>query len=323
MSCRSIVSLLAAVAGVALSACELRADPSVSSDGGSAGERAAMQGPVLAGRTQPGSAASVLALDFQLSSGGPVQLREASERMALASLLPVEGVGDATSRADAAVIARALTHDERDAGLVATPVAFEAVALVVRADNPLRTLRLQDVRAIFTGSSRTWHNGRAVVAFASQEVSGAGGLYREVVLGGGPAGERVVPLPSALILDELRVTPGSIGLMPVSELAWSDTSELRVLAIDGVDATEREIALGRYGLSRPVCVVTAGEPTGTVGDLIAFSQSESGRMSAERQGRIGLSTRVAALVRSGQWPRPSADEADAAFALQPTPGDDR
>ena len=68
------------------------------------------------------------------------------------------GVSDARDGVcDLGMASRALKASEREAGLVATAIAIDGLAVVVNPLNPRETISKDDLRAAFTGEITTWN----------------------------------------------------------------------------------------------------------------------------------------------------------------------
>ena len=57
---------------------------------------------------------------------------------------------------DIAMSSRALTENEKSAGIRAVPLCKDGIAVIVSPDNPITGLSMAQLRAIFTGAVRNW-----------------------------------------------------------------------------------------------------------------------------------------------------------------------
>jgi phosphate transport system substrate-binding protein len=170
-------------------------------------------------------------------------------------------------------------------------VAAEAVAVVVRADNPLRNITLAQLRGVFfDGSIRDWSeltNGEKTgpihVLAVNPRTSGTGELFVSAVAGDGNAAY----VAGATIVDFSDGTAERVG-SDGDAISFSGMGSLNAqvasLAIDGVRATEKTILDTSYIFNRKLFVVTAGPPRGGSRELVKFLLSGRGQLLARAQG---------------------------------------
>lgn len=159
-------------------------------------------------------------------------------------------------RCDIGLSSRDLKEEEKEAGLKATILAYDGIAIIVNPENPVTDLSVENIAKIYKGEIKNW--------------SEVGGKDLEIVLIGREAGsgtrdgfESITDTEDAcLYRQELTSTgdvittvsqnPGAIGYASVASV--KDT--VKALTVNGVAATEETIQDGSYVVQRPFVLVT-------------------------------------------------------------------
>jgi phosphate transport system substrate-binding protein len=149
---------------------------------------------------------------------------------------------------DIAAVSRDLTAQEQSQGLVAVPVAMDAIAIVVGNDNPFRTgLTTAQVSSIFQGQITNW-----------SDVGGSAGSNFTTL-------ERDATTP---MLQALKTN--GIGYATYAQVANQRT--VRTVAIDGL-TPEAQI----YPFKRQLYYIYKNPPSSTVQAFLGFSTSVQGQ----------------------------------------------
>lgn len=159
-------------------------------------------------------------------------------------------------------------------------VALDGIAIVVHPDNPLKQLDLDQLRQIFTGKVRSWHEvggmqlGMAV--FARMASSGTSALFRQRVLAGEDYSESVQQMPTnTAIIAEVANRPSALGYSGL-EAVQAARGRVKVVALQAAPQSLpvlpilETIRSGSYPLVRTLHLYTAGEPSGLIQDFIDF-----------------------------------------------------
>jgi len=185
-----------------------------------------------------------------------------------------------------AMASRAPTPEEVAAaeaqGVVLEPitVAYDGIALVVHADNPLMGLSLPQIEAIFTGDVRDWSGVRGVPGpispYARNSSSGTYSSFRELALGARDYSPRTMLLAGhEQVAREVAANRQGIGYVG---LGFLDTPGVHVLEIDGSPPAQDEILRGAYPLARPLfLVVDRQRPRDAVASFLLFALSTEGQ----------------------------------------------
>lgn len=142
---------------------------------------------------------------------------------------------------DLAAVSRPLTPAEAQQGLVAVPVARDAIAVFVGTENPFKGgLTAAQVAAIFRGEITNWSevggNNIGIEVINRPAFSGTHQFFQEIALQGQPFGSG----PNIITLERDATTPiiNSVGTNGISYATYSQVinqSQARILPIDGLD----------------------------------------------------------------------------------------
>jgi phosphate transport system substrate-binding protein len=181
-------------------------------------------------------------------------------------------------KADIGMVARALTGHE--SGLYSFAIARDGICLVVHKDNPVGSLTNQQVFDIYTGKITQWSsvggNTAPVIPINVREGLGSVELFTRyfaikyadikapIVVGADL--ERV----KAVIENPNGITYVSIG---TAQQQADAGAPIKLLPINGVAPTTKNIRTGNFPISRPLVLLTKEVPGGLVKDFISYSLS--------------------------------------------------
>ncbi len=190
------------------------------------------------------------------------------------------GIADARrGTAEIGMVSRGLTPAEDD--LRAFAIARDGVSLIVHLDNPVRELTDADVVAIYTGQVRSWRavGGRDAPITVVTKAEGRATLevFRryfglenrairaDVVIGDNEQGVKTV-----------AGNPDAIGYVSMGTAEYDSQHgvPIKLLPGGGVPASTASLTDGTFPISRPLNLVTRGDPTGLTRAFIEFCQSK-------------------------------------------------
>jgi phosphate transport system substrate-binding protein len=205
---------------------------------------------------------------------------------------------------DIGMTSRELSERERDyAGgrgfeVSVFAMALDGVTIVVNRANPVTTLRIDQLRDIFTGKIRNWRELEGydgdIMPFARAAGSGTASLFGERALGEEEYAASVQRLPTnEAIVAEVAARAGAIGYAGLGALRVGG-DRVRAVALtagaqaSAVNATPETIIAGTYPLSRKLYLATAGPPLGTAKAFIDFCLSANGQALFQRAGYVSM-----------------------------------
>ncbi|MCS7087848.1 MAG: substrate-binding domain-containing protein [Thermoflexales bacterium] len=173
--------------------------------------------------------------------------------------------------------------------------AMDAVTVIVHKDNPVQSLPLYAVRAIFAGERNQWAEyGASALGDIKVAVREAGDstrlLFDQLIMGDVRLTLEAVVMPTPeTMMNYVALNPGAIGYAPGALVARTNLP-IRALALEGVLPTPETIASGSYPLAHTVYFVAAREPTDELRAFVLWSLSPAGQQVAAAQGYAPLTT---------------------------------
>lgn len=186
----------------------------------------------------------------------------------------IESVSNGSS--DIGTSSRELKDEERDLGLVDTPVAYDAIAVIVNHDNPVKSLSTVEIRAIFSGAITNWSElggpDLEIGLVNRDEASGTREAFKKIVMDDAEFDRGAVILPGtgqvrAVVAD----VPGAIGYISLGFV----NEDVYAVTIDGVEPSEATVVSGDYPVQRVLHFFTRGEPSAPAASYIEYVLSPS------------------------------------------------
>ena len=169
-------------------------------------------------------------------------------------------------------------------------VALDGLAVVVHPANPLSQLTMEQLAAVFSGSVKNWKEiGGAdlpIVVLSREVNSGTHVYFKEHVLRRGDKESQVEFAATALMLpssqaiaDEVAQNPGAVGYYGMGYISPREKAlaVARDAASPFVPPTIENVVSQAYPISRPLLMVTRGQPQGLVADFINYVLSPDGQ----------------------------------------------
>jgi phosphate transport system substrate-binding protein len=180
---------------------------------------------------------------------------------------------------------------------VATTVALDGIAIAVNANNPLKAITLDQIKAIYTGKVTNWRGvggpNRVIVALSRENSSGTFAFMQEFVLQNARFAPTVLMLPSTkAIQQELSGNPRAIGYG--GEAYFTGRKGVKILPVSlkagskPVMPSDENIRAKTYPISRPLHYYTAGKPSGATAGFIKFCLGAKGQAIATKLGYVAL-----------------------------------
>ena len=169
-------------------------------------------------------------------------------------------------------------------------VALDGLAVVVHPANPLSQLTMDHLAAIFSGAVSNWKDvGGAdlpIVVLSREVNSGTHVYFKEHVLRRGRKESQVEFAANALMLpssqaiaDEVAQNPGAIGYFGMGYISAKEKA--LAIAKDAnspyIQPTIENVVSNAYPISRPLLMVTHGEPKDLVRRFLDFVLSPEGQ----------------------------------------------
>jgi phosphate transport system substrate-binding protein len=194
-----------------------------------------------------------------------------------------------TGAANVGMSSRLLTPQEQD--LLAFPIAYDAIAVIVHPSNPLRNLTLDQIRKIFSGQVLRWDGlgGRsaAITLVSREEGSGTREAFQHLLLGKTEISLRALVQDSnGAIRQVVADDPNAIGYISLGLV----NEKVKAVEIEGTEATIENIRLKKYKVVRPFLFVFKSEPQETAKRFLDFVLSETGQKILVQEGLVSVTS---------------------------------
>ena len=215
--------------------------------------------------------------DIQVSGGG--------------SGVGVQAIGEGTT--DIGMSSREITDAEKAKypDLVPIGVATDAVVIIINPSNPVTSLTLDQIRGIFNGTYQGWDavGGSLTypVVIGRDSASGTRVYFSEAVMRNEKYRSDMREMNSnGAVKQTVAQTPGAIGYVG---LGFIDSSVKAIKVYSNGQPVAPTIATAlahQYPISRPLYMITNGQPAGLTKDYIDFILSPDGQKIVQDQGFV-------------------------------------
>ena len=162
-------------------------------------------------------------------------------------------------RCDIGLSSRDLKAEEKEAGLGATVLAYDGIAIIVNPENPVSDLGLETIAKIYTGEITNWKdvggNDSEIVLIGREAGSGTRDGFESITDTEDICQYRQELTSTGDVITTVSQNPAAIGYASVASV--KDT--VKALTVDGVVATEETIKDGSYVVQRPFVLVTKSD----------------------------------------------------------------
>ena len=160
------------------------------------------------------------------------------------------------NRCDIGLSSRALKADEEAAGLTATVLAYDGIAIIVNPENPVSDLGLDTIAKIYTGEITNWNevggHDAEIVLIGREAGSGTRDGFESITDTEDVCRYRQELTSTGDVITTVAQNPSAIGYASVASVKDS----VKALTVDGVAPSEENIKNGSYVVQRPFVLVT-------------------------------------------------------------------
>jgi phosphate transport system substrate-binding protein len=188
---------------------------------------------------------------------------------------------------DIGMSSRELKPDEKS--LHEIVICYDGIAIAVNPLNPLRHLKMNQVRDIFNGRIKNWKEfgwiNRRIDAVTREEGSGTRGAFEELVMKKEEIDEGIMVQDSNGSVKEVVATdPYAIGYLSMGAV----DSKVQAVAVDAAAPTVENVKLKKYRLVRPFLYLTLGEPNKNMQVFIDYVLSREGQNILKKEGLVAV-----------------------------------
>lgn len=182
---------------------------------------------------------------------------------------------------------RALKEDEKSKGLVGKHIADNIIVFIVNKANQVNNLSKEQVRKIFSGEITNWKevggDDQRILLLLDLPKSTHIPPVRKYIMGDTDfASKGFAVKKSPEIIERVARFAPAIGF---NSMALSQkNSNVKMISIDGVQASIESVLNGTYKLTNPSYLYTMDEPSGVVKQFIEFLTSDEGKQIIHAAG---------------------------------------
>src|SRR5213595_375371 len=169
-----------------------------------------------------------------------------------------------------------------------TVVAYDGIAVIVNASNPVKSLTKKQVEQIFTGEATDWSalggSGGKISIYTRNTSSGTYSEFKELAMKKRDyAGSSQKMAGNEQIAAEVGKNPSGVGYVG---MAYTKASGVKVVSIDGATPSVKSVQDHSYPYWRPTFYYTNGEPGGLAKQFVDFTLSSGGQNIVSRVGFV-------------------------------------
>ena len=202
---------------------------------------------------------------------------------------PESGGGEtatAMGKTDLGGVSREISPEIIDQGVKKFLIGKDAIGVWVNAKNPVDTLTVEQLKGIFTGAIENWKEvgglDMPINAFIVNYQSATRKVFQDSIMPGIEYnGKHIHTIrPDPAILDKVAADKGGIGQLSFSfGVNYPDSAKIKTVNIGDQKAS---IKNRDYPITRPLYLITKGEPIGAVKAFIDWSLSDEGQSIVQK-----------------------------------------
>src|SRR5438067_1499560 len=171
-----------------------------------------------------------------------------------------------------------------------TIVAYDGIAVIVNAGNPVKSLTKKQVEQIFTGEVTDWSavdgSGGKISIYTRNTSSGTYSDFKELAMKKRDyAGGSQKMAGNEQIAAEVSQNPNGIGYVG---LAYTKAGGVKVMPIDGALPSIQSVHAKTYPYARPTFYYTNGDPAGQAKEFLDFTISGAGQKIVQQVGFVPI-----------------------------------
>jgi phosphate transport system substrate-binding protein len=180
--------------------------------------------------------------------------------------------------------------EESEKALIAVPIIYDAIAVIVHRTNPLDNLTIDQIRKIYSGKITRWKEvegvDRAITVVTREEGSGTRETFQNLVMG---KNEEIslgalVQDSNGAIRQVVADDPHAIGFISLGLV----NDRVKALKIDRIEATVESVRAQRYKIVRPFLFVFKSPPQGVAKEFLDYVLSPKGQKLLMQEGLVSM-----------------------------------
>ncbi|HEX3281416.1 MAG TPA: phosphate ABC transporter substrate-binding protein [Pyrinomonadaceae bacterium] len=171
-----------------------------------------------------------------------------------------------------------------------TIVAYDGMAVIVNAKNPVKALTKKQVEQIFTGDVSDWSavggSGGKISIYTRNTSSGTYSDWKELAMKKrdyAPGSQKMAG--NEQIAAEVGKNPNGVGYVG---MAYTKAAGVKVVPVDGVVPSQQTVLGKTYPYARPTFYYTNGEPSGLAKQFVDFTVGSGGQRIVAQVGFVPI-----------------------------------
>ena len=171
-----------------------------------------------------------------------------------------------------------------------TIVAYDGMAVIVNAKNPVKALTKKQVEQIFTGDVTDWSavggSGGKISIYTRNTSSGTYSDWKELAMKKrdyAPGSQKMAG--NEQIAAEVGKNPNGVGYVG---MAYTKAAGVKVVPVDGVVPSQQTVLGKTYPYARPTFYYTNGEPSGLAKQFVDFTVGSGGQKIVAQVGFVPI-----------------------------------
>ena len=171
-----------------------------------------------------------------------------------------------------------------------TIVAYDGIAVIVNAANPVKSLTRKQVEQIFTGDVADWNavggSGGKISIYTRNTSSGTYSEFKELAMKKRDYAKTSQKMAgNEQIAAEVGKNPSGVGYVG---MAYVKASGIKVVSIDGATPSVKSVQDHSYPYWRPTFYYTNGEPTGLAKQFLDYTTGSAGQKIVAQVGFVPI-----------------------------------
>jgi phosphate transport system substrate-binding protein len=183
-------------------------------------------------------------------------------------------------------------------------IGIDALSVIVNADNPVKSLSMRQIGAIYRGEITNWNEvggpNQTISLYGRQPNSGTFVFFQEHVLGKKDYSPRMKQMNgNAQIVEGVKNDKAGVGYIGVGYVSTEEGKLYEGIQALDVAKDDKSTAIspleaenvksGKYPIARPLFQYTNGKPTNAVLEFVKFILSPDGQKVVEKMGFYPIS----------------------------------
>lgn len=205
----------------------------------------------------------------------------------------VQGAGEGTAMIGMA--SRDLKEEEKTKypDLVTHQIAIDGIAIITNSKNPIPSLTLEQVKKIYDGNITNWKDvggkDAAIVVVGRDSASGTREYFHSDVMKKADfVRTQLEKNSNGAVKQTVEQTADAIGYVGLGYI--DDSVHAVPIAVDGKNEVPsiENVKSGAYPISRPLLILTKGQPSGDAAEFIDFLDTAEGQQIITEEGFVTI-----------------------------------